>query len=339
MSLHHPKWIFTVCVCLFAILAGCSREPSKDIDQVTIQLKWVHQAQFAGFYSAIENGYFADENIEVTLLEGGKNVSQTSVLLTGQADFSIIPAESLLTDNDASQKIVGISVLFQHSPLVFAARTGSGIIRPKDFAGKTIALKGLEHGGFRDALVLFTTLMQKQGVDTSTITKVPYDYQYSEFVAGKADIIPSYLIGGIPKLRSKGYKLNLIWPGDYGISFYADTIATTDRMIQEKPDLVLRFLRASLKGWQYVAGNPDEAITATLKYAKVKPREIQQSMMDAELPLIRTGTVPIGWMEEKIWVSMYHIMKEQGFTRLPVGEIDSIYTMKFLDEIYPEEKQ
>ena len=113
-------------------------------------------------------------------------------------------------------------------------------------------------------------MMKKLGLDASKVKIVPYDPAYTAFYNGEVEVTPCYSTGGLIKMRQKGLKLNLIWPSDYGIHFYSDTLVTTDRMISEKPDLVTRFLRASLKGWQDAIEDYRQAVTVTLKYAQIK---------------------------------------------------------------------
>ena len=160
-----------------------------------------------------------------------------------------------------------VAVIYQRSPVVFVAKAESHIIRPRDFAGKTIAVSDVEGGGFGEALIQFNTLMKKTGLKPGDYRTVPYDPLYQDFLSDKADITPTYLVNGAIKLRNMGIKLNLIWPGDYGIPFYSDTLVTTDKYLREKPDIALRFFRASMKGWKNVVEQVDEAVEVTMKYA------------------------------------------------------------------------
>ncbi|MBU0544924.1 MAG: ABC transporter substrate-binding protein, partial [Proteobacteria bacterium] len=135
------------------------------------------------------------------------------------------------------------------------------------------------------------------------------------------------------RMRKNGMKLNLIWPGDYGVNFYSDTIATTDRLISENPDLVRRFLRASMQGWRDAIEDYREAVAVTLKYAQAKDSETQTAMMEAMLPLVHTGEDRIGWMKPEIWHAMYGTMLEQDLIEKPF-EVDQAYTLRFIKEIY-----
>ena len=147
------------------------------------------------------------------------------------------------------------------------------------------------------------------------------------------DVTAAFSTGGLIRLRQEGLKLNLIWPSDYGIHFYSDTLVATDETIKEKPDLVTRFLRATLKGWQDAIGNSEEAVATTMKYARVKDPQFQTAMMEGLLPLVHTGEDQIGWMKPAVWQGMYDVLLEQKILNAPF-EVNQAYTMRFLEEIY-----
>jgi NitT/TauT family transport system substrate-binding protein len=177
--------------------------------------------------------------------------------------------------------------------------------------------------------------MKKLRLDSKKLKIVTYDPDYVAFYKGEVDITAAFATGGLIKMRQKGLKLNLIWPSDYGIHFYSDTLATTDRLILEKPDLVARFLRASLRGWRDAIEDYQQAVTVTLTYAQIKDPQLQTTMMEAMLPLVHTGEDKIGWMKGEVWQGMYQILLEQRLLARPF-DVNQAYTLRFLKEIYGE---
>ncbi len=286
------------------LMFGCGRsEPPKAPDEVKLQLKWIHQAQFAGFYMAQEKGYYAKENIKVTFLEGRQDIDIAETIISGKVDFGVVSPEEILIRRGRGAPITTLAAIYRRSAVVFAARADSGIVRPSDFIGKTVAAAGT--GGVIEYELKLRAMMKKLKIDISKVKIIPLDPTYKDFYSGKTDITAAYYTGGIIRMRKNGMKLNLIWPGDYGVNFYSDTIATTDRLISENPDLVRRFLRATLKGWQDAIEDYRKAVAVTLKYAHVKDSETQTAMMEAMLPLVHTGEDQIGWMKPEIWHEMY----------------------------------
>jgi ABC-type nitrate/sulfonate/bicarbonate transport system substrate-binding protein len=125
---------------------------------------------------------------------------------------------------------------------------------------------------------------------------------------------------------------------DYGIRFYADTIVASEKLIRQKPELVKRFLRATLKGWRYAIENQVEAVELTLKYDPTLTKDLQLKMIKAQIPLIHTGNVNIGWMEKSIWEEMHQTLLDAGVLAQPIN-LTEAYTMQFLNDIYGEKKQ
>jgi NitT/TauT family transport system substrate-binding protein len=313
------------------ILAACGpQEVERPPDEVAVQLKWVHQAQFAGFYVAQERNYYAEENIEVTLIEGGPEVDEVEQVAAGQADFGVGAPEDMLLLRSHGKPVVAIAVIYRRSPLAFVTLADSGITRPADFLGRTAAIAGA------DGELQFEATMKKLGLDSHQVEVMPYIYDYAPFYNGDADITVGYSTGSLIRILQEGYQVNLIWPSDYGVHLYADTLITTDQLIAENPDLVTRFLRATLRGWREAIEDPEAAVAITLEYAREADAEIQTQMMEASVPLVHTGEDHIGWMRAEVWDGMHDMLLEHGVLDEPV-EVDEVYTIEFLQKVYGRE--
>jgi NitT/TauT family transport system substrate-binding protein len=318
---------------LLALTQACELQSDKRaLDDVTVQLKWVHQAQFAGLYVAREKGHYAREGIRIHFLEGGASIDNVEAVTSGRAQFAVTTPEDVLISRSRGVPLQAIAAIYRRSAVVFLAPAASHITRPQDFLGKTVAA-GNTGGANRDLEFQLVALMKKLGLDLSKIGVVPYDPKYTAFIDGTVDVTAAFSTGGLISLRQKGLKLNLIWPSDYGIHFYSDSLVTTDETTREKPDLVLRFLRATLKGWQEAVGNSQEAVAITLEYAHVKDPQFQTAMMESLLPLVHTGEDRIGWMKPAVWEGMYEVLLEQRILNGPF-DVSQAYTLSFLDEIY-----
>jgi NitT/TauT family transport system substrate-binding protein len=214
--------LFLSCLLLF----GCGEsQPPKTPDEVRLQLKWVHQAQFAGFYMAQQKGYYAEENIKVTFLEGGQGIDIAQRVVSGQADFGVLTPEFICMARSQGAPLTAIAAIYRRSAAVFVSMADSGIVRPSGFMGKTVTT-GDPSGSQKDFELQFHAMMKKLGLDVSQVKIVPYDPAYTAFYNGQVEVTPCYSTGGLIKMRQKGLKLNLIWPSDYGIHFYSDTLAT-----------------------------------------------------------------------------------------------------------------
>jgi NitT/TauT family transport system substrate-binding protein len=146
-------------------------------------------------------------------------------------------------------------------------------------------------------------------------------------------VTAAFITSGVIQMRQKGLELNLIWPGEYGVHFYSDTLITNQHMIETRSQLVARFLRASLKGWREAIGNPEAAVQMTLKYARVPDPAFQAAMLEALMPLVHTGEHQIGWMTGEAWRRMTKDLMEQGLISSAL-DYDKSYSMRFLEDVY-----
>jgi NitT/TauT family transport system substrate-binding protein len=311
-----------------AFFVACKPQTTEQpFDEVAVQLKWVHQAQFAGFYVACEKGYYAQEHITVTLIEGGPYIDLVGQVTAGTADFGVDAPEQLMRAAGQGKAIEAIAAIYRRNPLVFIAMAGSGIQRPQDILGHSIAIKG------SDAEIQFQAMMHKLGLDVARVKTMPYEYENTAFYGGQADMTIGYATGSLIRIRQAGYDVNVIWPSDYGIHLYADMLFTTGQLNAENPDLVLRFLRATLRGWREAVGNPDLAVEMTMRYAREADWAMQMEMMAASVPLIHTGEGQIGRMRPEIWQGMYDTLLGQGVLDRAL-DVHEMYTTTFLDQIY-----
>ncbi len=326
--------------CLFTFLLAvavllnwqCQLKPEQLPDEVTLQLKGVHQAQFAGFYLAQEKGYYSQENIRVTFLEGEKDLAIVQRVVYGPAEFGVIAPESILTARSQGQPITAIAAIYRQSPIVYVALSDSGIKRPRDFLGTTIATLDAS-GSQQDLQLQFFIMMKRLGLDISKMKLIAWDPNYTTFYDGEAAITSCYSSVGLIEMRQKGLKLNLIWPSDYGAYFYSDMVVTGDSLIKGNPGLVTRFLRATLRGWQDAIEDYQQAVPVILKYARDKDPQLQAAMMEAQLPLVHTGEDHIGWMKAEDWQAMYKLLQDYDLLARPF-DVNQSYTMQFLQEIY-----
>lgn len=330
--------LLSVVSCLL-FLSACSNqtEPRQQPDEVTIQLKWLHQAQFAGFYVAQEKGYYAEENLKVNFLEGGSDVDTIGTIRSNKADFAVVAPEIILMNHQREAPITAIAAIYRRSAVVYVSKKGSGITKPADFINKSIAATATGASA-KEFEYQLSAMLNRLGIDDDTIEVVPYDVKYRDFLSGKTDISAAYLTGGVILLRIQGLELNIIWPGDYGIELYSDTLVTTDKLARENPELVERFLRASLKGWNQALGNAEEATEITLKYARVKNKRFQLEMINKLRPLVDTGKNHIGWMDAHAWQNMHDLLLQQGTLSKPIEHLDTLYTTRFLHSIYDKNK-
>ena len=237
-------------------------------DKVTIQLKWVTQAQFAGYYVAQEKGYYKAEGLDVTIKPGGPDISTPQVIAGGGADVIVDWMPSALASREKGVALVNIAQIFNRSGMMLTCRKDSGIRSPSDFRGKTLGVwfYGNEYpflswmsqlgiptkGGSNGVTVLkqgfnVDPIFQKQAHCVSTMT-------YNEYW--------QVVDGGLSPAELVVYKYE-----DQGVATLEDGLYVLEKNLSNSAfvNKMARFLRASIKGWEFAANNPDKAADIVLE--------------------------------------------------------------------------
>lgn len=332
--MNKKPWFSVVAVISFAIAAAFiatswsslvpAKQPTKPHDKVTVRLKWLHQAQFAGFYTATEKGFYKANNIDATLEPGGVDFPAVQTVSSGSDDFGVTGADQILLARQKGVPIVAIAVIYRKSPFCYFSLKTSGITKPQDFVGKNIAVK---LGGNEE--VTYRAMMKNVGIDTGKIKEIPVKYDMTPLFTGQVMAWPGYSINEPIVAQEQGHEVNFIWPSDYGVNLYADTLFTTEDMIHNKPDLVRRFVDATLKGWEYAIAHQDEAVAFTLKQSDKLKEGHESAMLKASVNLLTPDDNPIGWMDKSKWEEMQSLLLAQGLMKNGV-DVAKVFTTEFL---------
>jgi NitT/TauT family transport system substrate-binding protein len=319
--------VLPVFVIVFAA-AGCAPTgtPSPTLTPITLQLKAAHSAQFAGFYAAAQNGYFQAEGLVVTLLPGSADINIPDRVLNGAAQFGVAGAIDLIPARAGGEPLVAIGTIFRRNANVLFALSSTGITRPQDFVGKKIR-------SVADMPLILHAMTTRVGITPDQYTEVNVPVDVALFATGDPPVWGAYSTGMLFTVQQAGYKVNIIYPDDYGVHFYGDTIFTTDDMIAKNPDLTLRFLRASLKGWTWAVENSAAVGPMVMKYLPTADAAMETAKMIASIPLINTGEDSVGWMRPEIWTGMEATLREQSVMTKAL-DLSQVYTMQFLREVY-----
>lgn len=281
------------------------------VQVIDVQLRWKHQFQFAGYYAAIAQGYYREEGLEVRLHEGGPNITPVEEVLSGRAQYAEANSE-LLYARLHGKPLVALAVIFQHSPSVLLARTDQGVRTVHDLIDKPVMLMDAQTDA--DFLAMF----RSEGIPLEKLQLLPSSYQVEDLANGKVTAFNSYLTNEPFYLQQRGVDYNVISPVTYGIDFYSDILFTTQAEIDEHPQRVEAFRRATLRGWRYAMDNPEKIIDLLLnQYSVEKSRAHLQFEAQAMRPLVQSDLIEIGHMNPGRWQRMAE-------TFLELGMVDSI---------------
>ncbi len=237
------------------LLLFCTSQIQAAQEQVSIQLKWQHGFQFAGYYAAIEQGYYSDLGLDVTLKQIDFTKDNVEQVIAGESEYGVSDS-TLVIYHLKGKSVVLLNQFFQHSPLVFLSHRESGIISPYEMEGKSVAFNNNNLG---DA-ALNTLLVNTLG-DLTKINQIEYDNSYfQQFIDGKIDVIFAYSTNEPYLLKQQGISVNIINPQNYGIDFYGDNFFTSQKELNKHPERVEKIMQATVKGWQYALDHPDEII-------------------------------------------------------------------------------
>jgi ABC-type nitrate/sulfonate/bicarbonate transport system substrate-binding protein len=289
---------FTVSTLVILPLAGCLSEKVTP-DVVTLQLNWIHATEFVGYYVAEAKGFYRDANITPAISEGGPGISARSYILNGKADFAIAAFDEQKNYIEKGKPSIAVMCVFQVPPLVLFALADSGIKEPKDLVGKRI---GIKNSYWRD--VAHQTLTNA-GIDPALVTEidVPTDAQ-SMLYEHKVDVWMGYVHDEPVLATINGYKVNRIYPADYGVGGYEGLLLVNENDLNNRPDLVGRFVRASQKGLQYALEHPDEAAGIILKWQPRENLEYYKLAVRALIPLVDIPQSKIGMIDPVRWAQL-----------------------------------
>lgn len=303
-----------LCFVLFSAQAAWASPATQQngaVQVIDVQLRWKHQFQFAGYYAAIAQGYYREEGLEVRLHEGGPNITPVEEVLSGRAQYAEANSE-LLYARLHGKPLVALAVIFQHSPSVLLARTDEGVRTVHDLIDKPVMLMDAQTDA--DFLAMF----RSEGIPLEKLQLLPSSYQVEDLANGKVTAFNSYLTNEPFYLQQRGVDYNVISPVTYGIDFYSDILFTTQAEIDEHPQRVEAFRRATLRGWRYAMDNPEKIIDLLLnQYSVEKSRAHLQFEAQAMRPLVQSDLIEISHMNPGRWQRMAE-------TFLELGMVDSI---------------
>ena len=194
---------------------------SESLEDTSLRLKWICQAQFAGYYTANAEGYYKDEGLNVTIDPAGPNISPIQSVASGINEFGIAGAEQVISAIDNGVPIVAIAVIYRETPEALTSKKSLNITEPKDLVGKTV---GVVYG---DDENLYRLMLKKNGIDESSINEVPALTGVSQILTDKVDAKMAYEMNDAVLLELEGEDVNVLKFRDFGVKVYADTIFTT----------------------------------------------------------------------------------------------------------------
>ncbi|MDM8349159.1 ABC transporter substrate-binding protein [Pseudomonas sp. sp1636] len=290
-------------------------------EKVRLQLRWLHQFQFAGYYLALEKGFYAQAGLEVEIRPGGPGTPKPiDLLLAGDVDFAIANS-GLIIARMQGQPVVALAAIMQSSPIVWIVRADSGIYTPQDLAGKRVMLMPAP-----ESAELRITLAH-EGIDLSRLEVQQTSFNPQDLLDGHTDAYDGYISNEPFWLQQHKVPYRLINPREYGVNFYNDVLTTREALLQQRPAQVEAFIQASLQGWQYALENIEESVQLIhQRYAPDKSLEHLRFEAEQLKKLIMPELVQLGHMNPGRWHAIAQSYLDLGMAEGPIELDGFLYT-------------
>jgi signal transduction histidine kinase/ABC-type nitrate/sulfonate/bicarbonate transport system substrate-binding protein len=242
---------------------------------VTLQLQYKHQFQFAGYYMAIEKGYYEDVNLDVKLLEYKQGNDSLKKVLSGEVNYGI-GRSSLIMERSNGKNIVLLRAILQSSPLVMVSKKSSKIDTIEKFKNKRFSVTLNEADSS-----LYPILLSKN-IDKNSINVQKTSNKIDDLLNNKTDIITLYTSNQEYTLIQKGIKYNIFYPKEYGFDFYDDILFTSEKETTQHKTRTINFTNASLLGWQYAFDNIEETVDVILSKYNTQNKTRDELLYEAK---------------------------------------------------------
>jgi len=284
----------TILSSALALVAAAAATTVQAADDVKLQLQWVTQAQFAGYYVALDKGFYAAEDLNVTILPGGPDIAPPQVLAGGGADAMLNWMPSALAAREKGLPVVNIAQPFKSSGLMLTCWKDTGIKSPADFKGKTIGV------WFYGNEYPFLSWMSQEGISTeggdNGVTVLRQGFNVDPLLQRQADCISTMTYNEFGQVLDAGVsedELVTFKYEDQGVATLEDGIYALEDNLKDPAfaDKMVRFVRASMKGWKYAEANPGEAANIVLDNDESGAQtEAHQVRMMGEIAKLTAGS-------------------------------------------------
>ena len=281
--------------------AGSSPAPSTPVDLRTlnVQLGWIANVENAGEFVAAEKGYYAEEGLDPTLTPGGPGAILEPTVVSGAALIGLSNADTIARANAEGAKLKIVGVTLQNNPSAVMSLASNPVPDAKSLEGKTL---GLQQSGES----IYDAFFQLAGVDASTVTIVPVQFDPAPLVAGEVDAFASFQTNQPIALAAQGIETVTFLLADYGYNIYADAFFVTEDTLadDEARDTVVRFLRATQRGWEDAIADPAAAAQIVVDGPGADLEldvDQQTATLEAFVPLIQTDDITdhgLFWMTD-----------------------------------------
>lgn len=326
--MNFKRSLLSIAVIFITVLTACTAfqpQGKAALREITLNLTYIPNVQFAPFYIAIENGYFKDEGLEAKLAYGNE-ADLVSLLGADKEKFMIASGEQVLMARGQGLPVVDVLDWYKDYPVGIVSLKTARIEKPEDLKGKTIGLPGLYGANY----IGFEALAYKIGLSSKDYQLQSIGFTQVEALAtNQVDAAVIYLANEPVQLKARGYEINVLRVQDY-VSLVGNGLLTNEKTIQDEPELVRKVVRALSRGIDWTVDNPTEAFTICEKYVEnlnSGDTSIQKEVLAESIKLWKVSTEKSD--NPSRWENMQQVLLELGLMKAPI-DLKGAYSDAFL---------
>lgn len=321
--------ILISCLVVALVLSGCSTKKSSSasnkLTEIRLPMGYIPSVQFAPFYVAVERGYYAQEGLKIDF-DYRSETDGVALVGANELPFALVSAEQVPLARAQGLPVVYVMAWWHDFPVAIASSSQSGIQKPADLKGKKIGIPGLYGASY----VGLRALLNAVGINESDVTLDSIGYnQVEALVAGREDAVVVYANNEPIQLKAQGYSANIIPVKDY-VDLVSNGLISNEETIAKNPDLVQRFVRATLHGLQDTINRPSEAFEISRKYVE----GLAQADQTAQWEVLTTSidywrTKQLGVSDPTAWKNMQTVLVDMGLLKAPL-DLEKAFTNQFV---------
>lgn len=302
--------------------------PSEELVSISLPMGYIPDPQYAPFYVAAENGYFADAGLEVEF-DYSFETDGIALVGAGERPFAIVSGEQVLLARAQGLPVVYVFEWFQQFPIALVSKSEAGIETPADLVGRNVGLPGF----FGASYVGYLGLLSANGIAPEEVNANDIGFtQVESLLADQSEAVVGYANNEPVQLAGMGEDINVLYVADY-IDMVANGIITNEEMLANDPALIKGFTRAILRGLQFTLENPEEAYEISKAYVEGLD-DSRMPVLQASLPLWQADV--LGSTDLVSWQNTQNVLLQAGLLDAPVADLEAAFTNEFVSFPQPE---